>query len=75
MKVRKRKLVMTKKEIKRFQFFGWITTIAGFFQAVGLIRYINRLPDDWIGISLYAITLVAFVLVSIGSFIQARQKS
>ena len=66
---------MNKKENNRFRLFGWLAAIAGLFQAAGLIRYVNRLPDDWIGISLYAITLVAFVLVSIGSFIQARQKS
>ncbi len=65
---------MKSKEKKRFRLFGWLAAIAAIFQMIGLIRYINRLPDDWIGIALYAITLVAFVLVSIGSFIQARQK-
>lgn len=65
---------MKLKEIKRFRLFGWLAAIAAIYQMIGLIRYINRLPGDWIGIALYAITLVAFVLVSIGSFIQARQK-
>ena len=66
---------MTKKEAKRLQLFGWLAAVAAIFQIIGLVRYVNRLPDDWIGITLYAITLVAFVLVSIGSFIQANQKS
>ena len=66
---------MTKKEAKRLQLFGWLAAVAAICQIIGLVRYINRLPDDWIGITLYAITLVAFVLVSIGSFIQANQKS
>jgi len=53
---------------------GWSTVIAATLQTVGLIRYISRLPDDWIGITLYTITLIAFIAVSIGSFIQAQQK-
>ena len=65
---------MTKKVNKRFRLLGWFATIASIFQIVGLIRYINRLPCDWIGIALYAITLIAFVLISLGSFIQAQQK-
>ena len=66
---------MTKKETKRLQLFGWLAAVAAICQTIGLIRYINRLPDDWIGIALYTITLVAFVLVSVGSFIQVNQKS
>jgi len=65
---------MKLKDVKRLRLFGWSAALAAIFQTIGLIRYVNRLPDDWIGITLYAITLVAFVLVSIGSFIQARQK-
>ena len=65
---------MKLQEAKHLRLFGWSAAFAAILQTIGLIRYINRLPDDWIGIALYAITLVAFVLVSIGSFIQARQK-
>ena len=72
---RERILTMKPKETKRFRLFGWLAAIAAIFQMIGLIRYINRLPDDWIGITLYAITLVAFVLVSIGSFVQTRQNT
>lgn len=65
---------MSIKEARRFRLFGWSAAIAAILQTVGLIRYVNRLPDDWVGITLYAITLIAFIAVSIGSFIQARQK-
>jgi len=65
---------MTTKDSRRFRLMGWLAIIAATLQTVGLIRYIQRLPDDWIGITLYTITLIAFVAVSIGSFIQASQK-
>ena len=66
---------MNQKKGKNLRSFGWLAAIAASLQAVGLIRYLNRLPEDWIGIALYAITLVAFILVSIGSFLQASGKT
>jgi len=65
---------MANKDSRRFRLMGWSGAIAATLQTVGLIRYISRLPDDWIGITLYTITLIAFIAVSIGSFIQAQQK-
>jgi len=65
---------MANKDSRRFRLMGWSGSIAATLQTVGLIRYISRLPDDWIGITLYTITLIAFIAVSIGSFIQAQQK-
>ena len=65
---------MSANKARQFHLFGWLTAIGTIFQGIGLIRYIYRLPDDWIGIVLYSITLLAFAAVSIGSFIQARQK-
>jgi len=62
---------MSAKETRRFRLIGWSAVLAAILQTVGLIRYINRLPDDWVGITLYTITLIAFIGVSIGSFIQA----
>jgi hypothetical protein len=53
---------------------GWAAVVAATLQTVGLIRYIQRLPHDWIGITLYATTLIAFIAVSIGSFIPAHRK-
>ena len=66
---------MKLQDAKYLGLFGRSAAFAAILQTIGLIRYINRLPDNWIGIALYAITLVAFVLVSIGSFTQARQKN
>jgi hypothetical protein len=65
---------MALKDSRRFRLMGWSGAIAAILQTVGLIRYINRLPEDWVGITIYAITLIAFIAVSIGSFFQARQK-
>ncbi|HSG44487.1 MAG TPA: hypothetical protein VLA72_15165 [Anaerolineales bacterium] len=65
---------MTTKDSQSFFVMGWSGAIAATLQTVGLIRYISRLPEDWVGITIYAITLIAFIAVSIGSFIQARKK-
>lgn len=47
--------------------------LACMLQVIGLLRYVNRLPDDWIGITLYIVTIVAFALVALGFYFQARQ--
>jgi hypothetical protein len=65
---------MKSKEVKRLRLFGWLAAVAALFQTIGLIRYVNRLPSDLFGITLYSVTLVAFDLVSVGFFIQARKK-
>jgi len=65
---------MTIKDSQRLRLMGWSGAIAATLQTVGLIRYIQRLPQDWVGITLYIITLIAFIAISIGSFIQAREK-
>jgi len=65
---------MSAKETRRFRLIGWSSVVAAILQTVGLIRYIDRLPQDWVGITLYVVTLLAFIAVSIGSFIQAGQK-
>jgi hypothetical protein len=48
--------------------------IACLFQIIGLIRYLGRLPDDWIGIALYLVTIVAFSLGAIGFYVQWRKQ-
>jgi hypothetical protein len=63
---------MTSNVAKRLRPFSWLAALATFLQLIGLIRYVSRLSDDWIGIALYIIILIALVLVSIGSFIQTR---
>lgn len=64
---------MSAKETRRFRLIGWSAVVAAILQTIGLIRYIDRLPDDGVGITLYVVTLLAFIAVSIGSFIQAGQ--
>ena len=55
-----------------------IMAVAGFIafilQIIGLIRYIGRLPEGYVGIILFSITAVAFAIVSIGFFIQWRKQ-
>ncbi len=50
------------------------SVIACLFQIIGLIRYLGRLPDDWIGIALYMATIAAFSLGAIGFYIQWRKQ-
>ncbi len=50
------------------------SVIACIFQIIGLVRYLARLPDDWIGITLYIVTIVAFTLGAIGFYIQLRKQ-
>jgi hypothetical protein len=44
------------------------STVACLLQVIGLIRYLSRLPDDWVGIGLYTATIVAFALGAIGFY-------
>jgi hypothetical protein len=48
--------------------------MACILQVIGLIRYIGRLPEDYIGISLFSITAIIFAIVSIGFFMQWRKQ-
>lgn len=48
--------------------------VACLLQIFGLIRYVERMPKDGIGIGLYAATILAFALASFGFFRQARKK-
>jgi hypothetical protein len=40
--------------------------ITALVQIFGLVRYLNRLPEDWLGIGLYVETIVALVIASFG---------
>lgn len=48
--------------------------IASILQVIGLARYINRLPDDWVGIGLYIATIIVFLLAGTGFSIQWRKE-
>jgi len=43
---------MITKDSRRFRLVGWSAIIATTLQTVGLNRYIQRLPQDWLGIAL-----------------------
>ena len=48
---------------------------AGFVaQAIGLARYVGRLPDDWVGVGLYGATLIAFAIGATGFSIRWRKE-
>ena len=49
------------------------SALACLLQAVGLIRYLDGLPEDVVGIVLYAVTIVAFGLGSVGFYLQWRK--
>ena len=48
--------------------------VACILQIMGLIRYLIRLPEDWVGIVLYIATIIAFALIAVGFYIQWRQQ-
>ncbi len=47
--------------------------IAASLQMIGLIRYVGRLPDDRVGIALYIVTIIAFLLAAIYYFTKWRR--
>jgi len=49
------------------------SAVACLLQVVGFVRYLGRLPDDWLGIGLYVVTIAAFALGAIGFYVQSRQ--
>ena len=44
--------------------------IACLLQIFALIRYVYRLPEDWVGIVIYSVTVLAFALAAIGFYIR-----
>jgi len=65
--------VAVKKETE-FLIGAFFSAAACIFQIIGLIRYLNRLPDDWFGIVLYMVTVVAFAVGAVGFFVQYRRE-
>ena len=59
---------------RNLKMIAWCATLACLLQVYALCRYVNRLPDDWIGIGLYIITIYAFAAVSVGFFIQNKKQ-
>ncbi len=47
-----------------------VLTIAAFFQLIGACRYVERMPDDYVGIGLYVVILVFLTIAALGFFIE-----
>lgn len=41
-------------------------------QVIALVRYVRRLPDDWVGIGIYSATIVAFAVAGIVGYARWR---
>lgn len=63
------------KSIKNPLLMSVSAAVACILQVIGLIRYIGRLPQDYVGIGLFSFTAVAFAIVSIGFFIQWKKQA
>lgn len=50
------------------------STVACVLQIVGLVRYIGRLPDDWLGIALYTVSAIAFAVGALGFYVRFRRE-
>jgi len=66
---------MRNRKSKGLLIAGFSALTACVLQIMGLIRYLGRLPEDWVGISLYIATIVAFLTVALGFFIQWRKRT
>jgi hypothetical protein len=60
------------KHAGSFRFASIFMAIAVLLQIFGLIKYLDRLPEDWAGIGLYIVTIVAFVIASFGFDVKWR---
>ena len=63
------------KAVKNPLIMSVAAAVACILQIIGLIRYINRLPEDCVGIGLFSFTAIAFAIVSIGFFMQWRKRA
>lgn len=62
---------MDKKSHNGYMVFAWSGLLGALLQTMGLVRYALRLPEDWVGLSLYAISIVAFALLALVGFLRA----
>jgi len=49
-----------------------LSIIACALQVVGLVRYVNRLPGDTVGIILYSVTVVALAVAGVGFWMRYK---
>jgi hypothetical protein len=56
-----------------FRIAATFMIVACALQIFGLIRHVERLPSDWVGIGIYFVCIVAFVLAAFGFYSQGRE--
>lgn len=61
---------MKSERPQRNLLFAIAATIACILQLYGTIRYIDRLPDDTVGVVLYIVTCVLFGAVAAGHYVR-----
>lgn len=59
---------------------GWIGASGGFTMgfvlgAIGTVRYASRMPNDWVGIGLYAVTTILFAVAAVGFYLRWVKES
>ena len=55
---------------KAYLIAGLCSILACLFQIIGLVRYLNRLPEDSLGIGLYILSIIAFTIGAMGFLLQ-----
>lgn len=65
---------MNKTSSNPFRAVNIFMAIMAVLQIFGLVRYLDRLPEDWIGIGLYIVTIIAFVIASFGFYAKGRME-
>ena len=56
------------KNPRGYLFAAMVAGFAFLLQGIGTIRYVSRLPDDWVGIGLYLTSTVLFAVVAVGFY-------
>jgi hypothetical protein len=64
---------MEKSDSKAFRATAIFMLGAGLLQIFGLIRHVERLPGDWVGIGIYFVCIVAFVIAAFGFYSRTKQ--
>ncbi len=59
---------MNMKKSGRLWIFAILFSIGFVLQAYGTVRYVSRMPDDWVGIGLYILNTVLFGILAVGFY-------
>ena len=51
--------------------FAIVITIAAFLQIYGIIRYLRRMPQDGVGIVIYAVVSMLFVILALVNYVRS----